>query len=89
MFSKFRFYNDALNAACGTPGEWRASVLEVFTIIITVITTTTVTITFTISPGTVCHAGVSERVRTFLHHPRLVQLAHLDLLQAQGQICQG
>ena len=25
----FRFYNDALNAACGTPGEWRASVLEV------------------------------------------------------------
>ena len=23
-----RFYNDALNAACGTPGEWRASVLE-------------------------------------------------------------
>lgn len=24
----YRFYNDALNAACGTPGEWRASVLE-------------------------------------------------------------
>merc|ERR1719220_1265415 len=26
--SLYRFYNDALNAACGTPGEWRASVLE-------------------------------------------------------------
>ena len=25
-----RFYNDALNASCGTPGDWGASVLEVF-----------------------------------------------------------
>ena len=41
------------------------------------------------SPGPVCYAGVSERVCTLLHHPRLVQLPHLDLLQAQGQICQG
>lgn len=24
----YRFYNDALNAACGTPGEWAPSVLE-------------------------------------------------------------
>ena len=82
----FRFYNDALNAACGTPGEWRASVLEVG-----------IRVTFTIdlvdpntpSSGLVRDAGVCKRVRAVLHHPGLVQLSHLDLLQAQGQICQG
>ena len=35
------------------------------------------------------HAGVRHHQRPLLHNPRLVQLSYLDLLQAQGQICQG
>ena len=40
-------------------------------------------------PGSVRYVGLSERLRTFLHNSGLVQFTHMDLLQAQGEICQG
>ena len=35
------------------------------------------------------NAGVRGSLRTRLHSLGLVQLAHVDLLQTQGEICKG